>query len=105
MFGSRSLQLDERRQASRRCFEAWILTSQFVRVSFGAHSPVGLLISYPGILDDCEKFTNAHFKKLENHSSNLPEVGGVTVANRVAARTEIRKCGKKYQEVGIWTVE
>ncbi|GFX78512.1 uncharacterized protein TNCV_29521 [Trichonephila clavipes] len=27
MFGSRSLQLDERRQASRRSFEAWILTS------------------------------------------------------------------------------
>ncbi|GFT16072.1 uncharacterized protein TNCV_3316041 [Trichonephila clavipes] len=27
MFGSRSLQLDERWQASRRSFEAWILTS------------------------------------------------------------------------------
>ncbi|GFU71283.1 hypothetical protein TNCV_3782681 [Trichonephila clavipes] len=27
MFGSRSLQLDEWRQASRRSFEAWILTS------------------------------------------------------------------------------
>ncbi|GFV68992.1 uncharacterized protein TNCV_4947011 [Trichonephila clavipes] len=30
MFGSRSLQLDERRQTSRRCFEAWILTSRKV---------------------------------------------------------------------------
>ncbi|GFV86841.1 uncharacterized protein TNCV_3965711 [Trichonephila clavipes] len=30
MFGSRSLQLDERRQASRRSFEAWILTSRKV---------------------------------------------------------------------------
>ncbi|GFW85095.1 uncharacterized protein TNCV_3248351 [Trichonephila clavipes] len=28
MFSSRSLQLDERRQASRRSFEAWILTSR-----------------------------------------------------------------------------
>ncbi|GFT70278.1 uncharacterized protein TNCV_3457171 [Trichonephila clavipes] len=28
MFGSRSLLLDERRQASRRGFEAWILTSR-----------------------------------------------------------------------------
>ncbi|GFW48908.1 uncharacterized protein TNCV_3901061 [Trichonephila clavipes] len=30
MFGSRSLQLDERRQASRWSFEAWILTSRKV---------------------------------------------------------------------------
>ncbi|GFV34747.1 uncharacterized protein TNCV_1450511 [Trichonephila clavipes] len=30
MFGSRSLQLDERRQASRLSFEAWILTSRKV---------------------------------------------------------------------------
>ncbi|GFT09682.1 uncharacterized protein TNCV_4948351 [Trichonephila clavipes] len=30
MFGSRSLQLDERRQASRRSFEVWILTSRKV---------------------------------------------------------------------------
>ncbi|GFS65265.1 hypothetical protein TNCV_2451091 [Trichonephila clavipes] len=30
MFGSRSLQLDERRQASRRSFEEWILTSRKV---------------------------------------------------------------------------
>ncbi|PRD20924.1 UNVERIFIED_CONTAM: hypothetical protein NCL1_53256 [Trichonephila clavipes] len=30
MFGSRSLQLDERRQASRRSLEAWILTSRKV---------------------------------------------------------------------------
>ncbi|GFU41315.1 uncharacterized protein TNCV_3011381 [Trichonephila clavipes] len=30
MFGSRSLQLDERWQASRRSFEAWILTSRKV---------------------------------------------------------------------------
>ncbi|GFS54518.1 hypothetical protein TNCV_1742731 [Trichonephila clavipes] len=30
MFGSRSLQLDELRQANRRSFEAWILTSRKV---------------------------------------------------------------------------
>ncbi|GFX83301.1 hypothetical protein TNCV_2439441, partial [Trichonephila clavipes] len=30
MFGSRSLQLDKRRQANRRSFEAWILTSRKV---------------------------------------------------------------------------
>ncbi|PRD28386.1 UNVERIFIED_CONTAM: hypothetical protein NCL1_32543 [Trichonephila clavipes] len=30
MFGSRSLQLDERWKASRRSFEAWILTSRKV---------------------------------------------------------------------------
>ncbi|GFY24285.1 uncharacterized protein TNCV_1013341 [Trichonephila clavipes] len=30
MVGSRSLQLDERRQVSRRSFEAWILTSRKV---------------------------------------------------------------------------
>ncbi|GFW41202.1 uncharacterized protein TNCV_842421 [Trichonephila clavipes] len=30
MFGSRSLQLDEQRQASKRSFEAWILTSRKV---------------------------------------------------------------------------
>ncbi|GFS82413.1 uncharacterized protein TNCV_1212941 [Trichonephila clavipes] len=30
MFGSRSLQLDERRQTSRGSFEAWILTSRKV---------------------------------------------------------------------------
>ncbi|GFX50721.1 uncharacterized protein TNCV_2723071 [Trichonephila clavipes] len=30
MFGSRSLQLDERRQDSRRSLEAWILTSRKV---------------------------------------------------------------------------
>ncbi|GFX28331.1 uncharacterized protein TNCV_596441 [Trichonephila clavipes] len=30
MFGSRSLHLDERRQASRRSFQAWILTSRKV---------------------------------------------------------------------------
>ncbi|GFV80791.1 hypothetical protein TNCV_1901061 [Trichonephila clavipes] len=38
MFGSRSLLLYKRRQASRRSFEAWILTSRSLRC-FGVLSP------------------------------------------------------------------
>ncbi|GFX34929.1 uncharacterized protein TNCV_2328691 [Trichonephila clavipes] len=77
MFGSRSLQLDERRQASRRSLEAWILTSQKV------------------FSEESERKSESSYwllKREDNGSGKMAaHVGGVSVSGVVTDVHEVEK--------------